>query len=74
MKVLNIQEVYKHKNPLLFTDSYEVKFWLQNDQGYWAVTFAYYYSTSKAAHRKVELRWKKDYCMFATNLISITYE
>jgi hypothetical protein len=57
------------------TDSYNVKFWIQDSKTkFWYQESKRYYTSSKSDHDKVKNQWQKEYSKFNVKLISIVYE
>lgn len=58
----------------VYSDSYEVKFWILTDREIWAQRNEIYYAKNKNKHNDVLLRWKEDYKNKNVKFISISYQ
>lgn len=72
MRILTESEITE-KNYVQFTESYIVKFWIQNGE-FWVQDTIRYYSTKHGAHQAVGKRWEKDFKNKKVQLISIDYQ
>jgi hypothetical protein len=58
-KILKYEEI-KNNQYLEYSESYEVKFWIQ-DGKFWKQKTEMYFGKTKGEHEYVFNRWKKDY-------------
>lgn len=63
------------ESPYGFTETYTVKFWYQNEEGYWRQIEEDLYSNSKSAHDAVEKYFMKYVAKFykGARIVSVTY-
>jgi len=72
MTVLKFLEIKKNQHSI-YSNSYEVKFWIKESE-FWKQTSELYYAKTKNNHEDIKLRWKNDYKNSNVKLISITYQ
>lgn len=63
-------------SPYGFSESYEVKFWYTNHEGYWRQTTEMFYCNSKVAHKHIE-KYAFNYLSgyyYGIKIISVTYQ
>lgn len=56
------------------SESYEVRFWYQKEDGYWVQGRDMYFTSDKGQHDDVLNRWKRDYKSKKVQLITIVYQ
>jgi hypothetical protein len=63
------------ESPYGFTETYTVKFWYQNEEGYWRQQEIGLYCNSKSAHSCVEKYFMKYLAKFykGARIVSVTY-
>ena len=71
MPALLFEEIKKDQQ-VQFSESYEVVFWRQKEDGYWKQDWVTYYTKAKDDHLPVKERFEKDYpnC----NIVKIVYQ
>ena len=69
-KVLNAAE--RKKDPVTFSESYNVRYRYLMDDGFWADGTTRYYGASKSLHDQVRVRFNKDYPK--AKIVSVVYE
>jgi hypothetical protein len=72
-KILKYDEIKKNEH-VLYSESYEVKFWFQKPDGFWEQKYEMYYGKSKAEHEYVINRWEFDYKGQSVKYVSVTYQ
>jgi len=73
-KILKFEEINQKKNQHVeYSDSYEVKFWIQDGE-FWKQRTEMYFAKKKGENDSVLKRWKSDYKGINVKFISITYQ
>jgi hypothetical protein len=72
-KILKYEEIKKNEH-VLYSESYEIKFWIQKPDGFWEQRYEMYYGKSKGEHVSVVNRWNKDYKGQAVRFVTVTYQ
>jgi len=72
-KILKYEEI-KTKEHVLYSESYEVKFWFQKSDGFWEQRYEMYYGKGKGEHEYVSKRWERDYSGQPVKIVSIIYQ
>jgi ribulose bisphosphate carboxylase small subunit len=74
-KILKYEELnIKKLEQVLYSETYEVKFSIQKDDGFWTRATEMYHAKRKDEHEYVMNRWKKDYKNKNIKLIGIYYQ
>jgi hypothetical protein len=74
-KILKYEEINRRKNEhITYSESYEVKFWIQGIDTFWSQNAEMYFGKTKGDHEYVLNRWKKDYDGQSVKYISVTYQ
>ena len=72
-KILKYEEISRKKNQHVeYSESYEVKFWIQDGE-FWKQKIEMYFGKTKSEHKYVINRWKSDYSRQNVKFISVTY-
>ena len=71
-KILKYEEIKKNQH-VEYSESYEIKFWIQEGE-FWKQRTEIYFGKTKGEYKSVINRWKKDYKMKIVDFISITYQ
>lgn len=73
-KILKYDEINTKKNQHVeYSESYEVKFWIQIDE-FWKQKTEMYFAKNKGEHDYVVNRWKDEYSGQNVKFISVTYQ
>ena len=73
-KILKYEEINRKKNQHVeYSESYEVKFWIQDGE-FWKEKTEMYFGKTKGEHEYVVKRWKIDYNGQNVKYISVTYQ
>jgi hypothetical protein len=72
-KILKYEEIKKNEH-VLYSESYEVKFWFQKPDGFWEQRYEMYYGKNKGEHEYVVNRWLSDYNDQLVRYVSVTYQ
>ena len=72
-KILKYAEIKKNEH-VLYSESYEVKFWFQKPDGFWEQKYETYYGKTKSEHGYVVNQWKRDFEGQSVKYISIKYQ
>ena len=73
-KILRYEEINRKKNQHVeYSESYEVKFWIQDGE-FWKQKTEMYFGKTKGEHKYVVNRWKSDYNGQNVKYISVTYQ
>lgn len=73
-KILRYEEINrKKKQHIEYSESYEVKFWIQDGE-FWKQKTEMYFGKTKDEHEYVVNRWKIDYNGQNVKYISVTYQ
>jgi len=68
-------EINRKKNEHVeYSESYEVKFWQQGENGFWLPKNEMYFAKRKDEHEYVVNRWKEDYKNKPVKLINCNYQ
>ena len=70
-KVLLFEEIKKGEH-VKFSESYDVKYWYKNNEGYLRQSHMKYYTEARDSHLVVQERFIKDFP--GCDIISVTYE
>ena len=74
-KIFKQEELNLKKNEhVTYSESYEVKFWIQGDDTFWKQETEIYFSAGKGDHEYILSRWKKDYAGKNVKLPIVTYQ
>jgi len=71
-KILKYEEIKKNQH-VEYSESYEIKFWIQEGE-FWKQKTEMYFGKTKGEHEYVINRWKNDYKGHNVKYISITYQ
>lgn len=71
-KILKYEEIKKNQH-VEYSESYEVKFWIQEGE-FWKQKTEMYFGKTKGEHEYVTNRWKNDYKGQNVKYISVTYQ
>lgn len=72
-KILRHQEIKKNEHAT-YSESYEVKFWIQGEDTFWKQKTEMYFGKTKGEHESVLNRWKKDFLGQNVKYISMAYQ
>jgi hypothetical protein len=74
-KIMRYEELNLKKNEqVLYSETYEVKFWIKKDDGFWKQDSLIYHAKTKAEHESVLKRWKLDFKGKEVKIIGVTYQ
>ena len=71
MKILKREEI---KDRVLYSEEYEVNYWIQKPDGFWTKESYCYFGTGKGDHEKVKDRWIKDHKNDNVKIINVIYQ
>jgi hypothetical protein len=73
-KILKYEEINRKKNQNVeYSESYEVKFWIQDGE-FWKQKTEMYFAKTKGEHEYVIKKWQNDYNGQNVKYISVTYQ
>jgi hypothetical protein len=73
-KILKYEEINQKKNQHVeYSESYELKFWIQEDE-FWKQKTETYFAKTKGEHVSVIDRWQNDYKGKNVKYVSVTYQ
>ncbi len=71
-QILKFEEIKKNQH-VLYSESYEVKFWIKKGE-FWEQKKELYFGKTKSEHTHVFKRWKSDYRSEDVKFISVNYQ
>lgn len=74
-KIMLFEELnIKKCEHVLYSETYEVRFWMKGSDGFWKQNSTIYHAKTKSEHKSVENRWVGDNKNNEVKLVGVYYQ